>query len=244
MDHFTQKRLNHIYPTAVIRGTQITRMEENRLGRFLLTAETAETLGDEDIGVFVGGFNDVNGMMNRVREIDRHDSGGRWIIVPSTRSFAAVIYQRWLDSSDDWYVDSTQVPNIWRGDNITFCLPESLSLLAAKMKVERTDVAGIVLIDPQCIMHRARGFHNGDFRVRHDRPQLITDFRSRLAIGGWSPPLVFFSTKPAKSVPTDSIRSVYCLEALYFLDGATLRCHPLPPLSASTNVSRPSAAVR
>jgi hypothetical protein len=218
-------------------------MEENKLGRFLLTAETAKRLGDENIGVFVGGHTGVNGMLNRVREIDRHESGGRFIVVPSTRSFAAVIYQRWLDTCDQWYVDPTQVPNIWRGENITFCLPEALSLLAAKLKVEHTDVAGIVLIDPQCIMHRARGFHNGDFRVRHDRPQLVTDFRSRLEIGGWIPPLVFFSTKPAKSVPTDSIRSAYCLEAFYFLDGATLRCQPLLPLSASTSVSRPSAAV-
>lgn len=203
-------------------------MEERELGRFRLTPTMAQTLGEENIGLFIGGCQNLDRAVNRIREIDRQDEGGRWIIVPSTRKSAAAVYQRWLDSIDVWYVDPEEVPNIWHGDNVTFCLPESLAELTAPLKDDEIDVAGIIVLDLECVVHRARGFNNGNFRVRHDRPQLIVDFRSSLAIGRWAPPLIFFSQKPAKSVTTNSMQRTYCLEAFHFVDGKTLRCHPLP----------------
>ena len=52
-----------------------------------------------------------------------------------------------------------------------------------------------MMLDLQCVVHKARGFNSGNFRVRHDRPQLIVDFRPSLAIGQWAPPLIFLSQK-------------------------------------------------
>ena len=95
------------------------------------------------------------------------------------------------------------------------------------LKHDEIDVAGIILLDLQCMVHRARGFNNGNFRVCHDRPQLIVDFRSCLSVGQWAPPLIFLSQKPAKSVSTITMQRAYCLEAFHFVDGKTLRCRPL-----------------
>jgi len=239
MDNTTLESLNRLYPTPVIRGTRITRMEERELGRFRLTAEIAQTLGEDNIGVFIGDCKTLDRVVDRVREIDQYDVGGRWIIVPSTRSSAAAVYQRWLDSIDVWDVDPKDVPSSWHGDNVIFCLPESLGQLTTELTDEKVDVAGIILLDFQCVVHKARGFNNGDFRVRHDRPQLIVDFRSRLSIGNWAPPLILISQKPAKSVSTNSMQRAYCLEAFRFIDGKTLRCHRLP--KSPVQPQRPAA---
>ena len=87
MEQITQDELRSIYPAPVIRGTRITRMGERALGRLWLTPEVAGTLGEENIGVFIGDCKNLDRVVDRVREIDQHEAGGRWIIVTSTRRF-------------------------------------------------------------------------------------------------------------------------------------------------------------
>ena len=91
-----------------------------------MTPETARSLGEDNIGVFIGDCTDVDHVVHQIRQIDRCENGGCWIVVPSTRRSAAAVYQRWLDSADVWYVDPKKVPNSWRVDKVIFCLPESL----------------------------------------------------------------------------------------------------------------------
>lgn len=237
MEQITTDKLNALYPTPVIRGTRITRMEERKLERLRMTSETARSLGEENIGVFIGYCTDLDYTVYQIRQIDRCKDGGCWIVIPSTRRFAAAVYQRWLDSADVWYVEPKKVPSSWRGEKTIFCLPEALADLSAMILKESVEIAGVLVLDMQCTVHKARGFNNGKFRVCHDRPQLIADFRACLSQGNWAPPLVFFSQRPAKSVSTDSMQRAYCLEAFQFVDGKTLKCGPL---LSSTSVSENS----
>lgn len=228
MNAISREKLHRLYPAPVIRGSRVARQAERELEPFRLTADMAATLGTENIGVFIGPCASLEHAVDRLREIDRHEHASRWIVIPATRQIAADVYQRWFDSDDVWHIDQANVPDIWHGSCVTFCLIESLSKLTCALQNDRADVAGIILLDPYCMVQRARGCNNGRFWCGHDRPQMIVDFRARLAIGTWAPPLIFVSLKPARSVHTISMQRAYCLEAFYFVDGRSLRCYPLP----------------
>jgi hypothetical protein len=104
---------------------------------------------------------------------------------------------------------------------MVLCTPESLRHVRPD---ERRPIAAILLIDMLCNVHLARGVENGDFRVANDRPQHVARFRNSLSRGGWAPPLIILSQRPAKSVWTDTVARAYCLDALWFVDGRGLAC--------------------
>lgn len=224
----TTTKLLDIYPSAYIRGTRISRIGEQDLGQFRLNTETATELAADNSGVFVGGFRSFDQILSRVRQLDESPVGGQWIVVPSTKKCSAAIRQRWLNDDSVSYIDPKKVPDIWCSEKATFCVPESLHELGRSLEHDGTKIAAIVLIDNYCRVHAARGFNNGNFRVQHDRPQLIVNFRARLSDDGWMPPLVIFTEKAAKSTPTLQMQRVYCLDTFVFVDGATLRCGELP----------------
>lgn len=238
MEQAPEDRLAALYPTPLIRGRRITRMEERDIGPFQLTAETARELGQDGVGVFIGACGTIDRVIELVRRIDTCEVGGHWVAVPATRWAAALVHRRWRDPFDDSYLDAKKAASAWTANKVTFCLPESLSHLLLTIKAKGIAVAGVLLLDLDCVIHKARGFRNGDFRVRHDRPQLIVDFRAGLSEYRWTPPLICLSGKPAKSVPTDSMRRTYCLEAFLFIDGRTVRCGPLPNQSATVLLTR------
>ena len=110
---------------------------------------------------------------------------------------------------------------MWHGDRVTFCVPERLSeLLSSNHGV----IAGIILLDPNCILHHGRSFGAGKCRVVHDSSQLIVDFKAKLAIGRWSPPLMIMAIHKAAAVATDSVARIYGLDAMHFIEGSSLRC--------------------
>lgn len=91
----------------------------------------------------------------------------------------------------------------------------------------KPDIAGIIMLDPACIVHRARSFTNRSHRIAHDRPQLVVDFRASMAREDWSPPLVVMSRKRAAAVSSQDITRIYGLEAMQFIDGESFNCGAL-----------------
>jgi len=213
------------YRDAWIRGPRITRLEENRLGRFELDAETAWTLGTNNVGVFVGECKPLGGTIDVIRALHDATPGSKWIVVAATKKMAAVLIQRWLreDQVARVAVTTLRLPQSY--SNIVLATPESLR----RIETQDTDrIAGIIVLDMLCHIHKARGMKNRNFFVRNDRPQLVANFRNDIAVDGWLPPVIFMTQKAAKSVTTDSIARAYCLDAWWFVDGKCVRCGPRP----------------
>jgi hypothetical protein len=219
------------YPTPLIRGVRLARLGEQYIGPALSDTSTCRTLGEEQIGWFVGGVPTFDRMMELVRRVDSAKTGGRWIVVPATRFLADVAHQIWNEEYRITRQNKTCLP--WLGERVTFCVPEQLSSLSLS---HEDPVAGIILLDPNCIVHCGRSFGNGKSRIVHDRPQMIVDFRAKLGIGRWSPPLVIFSIHKAAAVATETVSRIYGLEAMHFIEGATLRCGE-PPAGFARNLA-------
>lgn len=148
------------------------------------------------------------------------------MVVSSTRKTAAVVRQKWDGQVP--FVDPRTVPDYWESDRLMFAVPETLDVVRDEVAAAGVSVAGIIVLDMFCTIHKARGFENRGFRVQHDRPELIVNFRSSLSHGCWSPPLIFCVQKPAKAVGTNSMLSPYCLETFRYIDGGRIRAG-LPP---------------
>jgi len=216
------------YPDAWIRGPRITRLEEKHLGRFELDAETANTLGTSNIGIFIGGCEPLGGTIEVIRGLQLAAPESRWVLVAATKKMAAVMIQRWFREGQVARVAVTtlKLPQVY--GNVVLATPESLRKIDNH---DRSNIAGIIVIDMLCHIHQARGMQNGAFHVRNDRPQLVANFRNDVAVGSWLPPIALLTQKPAKSVMTDNIARAYCLDAWWFVDGRSLRCGPRPQVA-------------
>lgn len=174
----------------------------------------------------MGGVPTFDRMIDHVRQINGAATGGRWIVVPATRSLAEVAYEQWFyDSLMD---SASALETMWHDDLVTFCVPERLAELTRALDEQDTGIAGIILLDSNCTVHRGRSFHNGRARIAHDRPQLIVNFRASQAIGNWAPPLIVMSRHRAAAVSTQKVARVYCLESLQFIEGVSLRSGLIP----------------
>ncbi|WP_145118900.1 hypothetical protein [Rosistilla oblonga] len=176
-------------------------------------------MGEDDLGWYVGGVPSFARMIDNMRRINESAVGGRWIVVPATRAWASVAYEQWFDEAC-----SGTRSTLWQDDAVTFCVPERLAELGKGVDAQHAPIAGVILLDPNCIVHRGRGFGKRKSRIAHDRPQLIVNFRSKLAVGNWCPPLMVMSLHKAAAVSTQDISRVYGLDAMHFIDGATLSC--------------------
>ncbi len=210
------------YPTPLIRGARVARLGEEYLGPVATDAAMCRSLGEDQVGWFVGGVPTFDRMIENASRINASNVGGRWIIVPATRSLAEVAYQQWFE--DETFRGDAKATTMWHDDIVTFCVPERLKELADAIVEQDVPVAGIILLDPNCIVHRGRGFGKGKFRVAHDRPQLIVNFRSKLTVGNWSPPLIVMSLHKAAAVSAVNVTRVFGLEAMHFIEGSTLNC--------------------
>jgi len=197
-------------------------MEENDLGQFELNAKTAWNLGRDNVGVFIGNCASLAPTLDLLKALEDATSNARWVLVAATEKMAAVIVQRWFLSQtvDRIPLAALEIPK--SQGNILLCTPESLSNLDSR---HRQMIAGLLLIDMLCNVHEARGIKTpGGFRVQHDRPQFVANFRGSLLEDGWTPPFLILTQKPAKAVWTDTVARAYCLDALWFVDGRTLLC--------------------
>jgi hypothetical protein len=209
-----------LYSTAGLAGYRITRREESFLGLFRLTADTAWELGTANVGVFVGGTPALGKTIERLRRLESPGTA-RWVLVAATKKMAAVIARQWFQAESGSWVAPTRLTLPRYHMNLVLCTPESLRQVQPD---ERRPIAAIILIDMLCNVHLARGFENGDFHVANDRPQHVANFRNSLSRGGWAPPLIILTRKPAKSVWTDTVAQAFGLDALWFVDGRGLTC--------------------
>lgn len=201
-----------LYARPCIGGARITRTDEKSLGPFLLDREAAWSLGTNNFGVFVGNSRPLDSTIYKlIRLEDNSPEVPTWVIIAASTKMAAVFVQRWFLPEGAKPVALTRLKLPRTRSNILVCTPETLRLVPDHAK---SNIAGLILVDMLCHVHKARR--------GNDRPQLVANFRNSLSLGRWSPPLFILTEKPAKSVDHDIVARAYCLEALWFLEGRTV----------------------
>lgn len=244
MQTISQGELEARYPTPLIRGRRVSRIGENYLGYSRADADTCRTLGEEQVGWFIGGISTFDRMVDHIRQVNAAVAGGRWVVIPATRSLAEVAYEQWFEESLS--VGPSSRATMWHDNLVTFCVPERLAEAMAFLGEQEVGVAGILLLDPNCIVHRGRSFSRRGVRIAHDRPQKVVNFRASQAIGRWAPPLIVMSRHRAAAVSTQDVARVFCLESLQFIEGVSLRSgriRAVPQISGDEAGHKEPAAV-
>jgi hypothetical protein len=100
-----------------------------------------------------------------------------------------------------------------------------MAKLVAKLN-PKPSISALFLLDPKCHVHHARGIVKRTRTIEHDRPQIVSDLRTALAIDDWSPPLFILTEKEPGAVDVETLQRSYFLEALRYLDGRTLLVRP------------------
>lgn len=215
--------IDHLYPFPAIRCRRIVRDTERRLGDFRLDGSTAFALGTDNIGVFLGGCKEVDGMIDPFRNLSEADLPGQIVIALSTNAIADEFY-------DAFSIEGSgrTRPAAWTKGAVTFTTPEKLRAVD-EFTLEGRPVLAVGLVDPWCIVNRARGGYRSGY-PRNDRPQHLAKFRAAHAREGWRPPFLLFTTRPAKSVSPNQMLAPYSLDAWWFADGRHLRTGA-PPAS-------------
>lgn len=198
-------------------GRRISRMEETTISSFCLSGETAWNLGTNNLGLFIGATATLGPIIEQLQCLESPNSSANWIVIAATKKMAAVIVQRWIAAPTLRRVAVTTLKLPKSRCNVTLATPESLKRVPFDSAHK---IAGLILVDMLCHVHRAREMPNaGAFFVANDRPQMIANFRNSLSVDGWAPPLIILTQKPAKSVYTDKVARAYCLDGLWFIDG-------------------------
>lgn len=208
------------YSDVAVRGCRIARLDEALLSTFQLDGCTAWELGRNNTGLFVGGCQDFDRAIRIVRPLKCPTEFLRWVLVVDSKLMAMDIAQQWFESPRAQLAAKGLLVLPLSEAGIILALPESLRRVDEQVC---GNVAGIILVDILCHIHKARGMDGGKFSG-NDRPQHVVTFRNRIAEADWLPPLVFLTAKPAKSLPTDAIARAYCLDAWWFIDGRSLEC--------------------
>jgi hypothetical protein len=221
-------RLSMTYPTALIRGRFVTRLPEQTLGWAVLDAATAEEMGREQIGWFVGSHPGPVKAAEQFTHLDANPEGGVWVVVPHSRNLACEMFTGW-PNTDDVSGRPTSNMSAWRSRKVWVAIPDDLKQLLPFAQSLSPGLAGLIIVDPECIMYRARGGTDSWGNVhRNDRPQHIVNFRAALDAEGWQPPLLLLTTKPAKSINTEVVARAFCLNAFRFVAGDSFTCCDVP----------------
>lgn len=217
-----------LFPTPRIRGRAVTRLEERTLAWVSLGAEAANELGREHLGWFVGGHPGLRRAAEQLGRLDSNPGGGIWVAVPVGRDASRELFEHWPHGSQ------IELPpswggSIWRSRKVWVAMPEDLRQLLPAIRTSDCGVAGIMLIDPLCIIHKARAGTNwkGEYH-RNDRPQHVVNFRAALQLDDWQPPLIVLTQQQAKAVDTDVIARTYCLDGFRFIAGDSFGCWDQP----------------
>src|SRR5206468_12325952 len=214
---------------ARVRGRLITRLEEQSLGWAVLDAATAEVMGRDQLGWFVGNHPEsTTRAAGQFGRLDVNPEGGVWVVVPHSRALAYELFAAWQHGE---YVTErpTSHNSAWRSRKVWVAIPEDLKQLLPLARALAPGIAGVIILDPLCIMYQARGGTDSWGRVHcNDRPQHIVNFRAALDADGWQPPLLLLTTKPAKAVNTDNVARALCLNAFRFVAGDSFGCWDEP----------------
>jgi hypothetical protein len=225
----TVTRLSATYPNARVCGQFVTRLPEKHLGRGVLDAATADEMGREQLGWFVGGHPGTARAAEQFGRLDAGPEGGVWVIVPHSRQLARELFDQWPHIEQ--VAERPRSNNsAWRSRKVWVAIPEDLHDFLPLARALEAGVAAVIILDPSCIMYRARGGTDSWGNVHHnDRPQHVVDFRAALNTDGWLPPLLLLTTKPAKAVNTEVVARAFCLNGFRFVAGNSFGCREGPP---------------
>ncbi len=218
-------RLAEIYPTATIRGRRMTRLPEMLLEeRVRLDATMAEMLGREQLGWFVGNHPGLSRAAEQFYQLDSTAKGGVWIVVPCSRLLSYELFSGWPRAAQ--VVEApTSNSAVWRSQRVWVAIPEDLRHLLPVARSVNPGVAGVIILDPQCIIYKARAGTDSRGHVhRNDRPQHVVNFRAALDREGWQPPLLLLTRQPPKSVCTQDVARAFCLHGFHFIAGDWFAC--------------------
>jgi DEAD/DEAH box helicase domain-containing protein len=229
-------RLATRYPTARILGRRMTRLPESLLGWVKLDAITADEMGRERLGWFVGNHPGLARAAEQLGRLDANPGGGVWIVVPYSRDLACELFALWPHA--DQVAEQPAPDNaVWRSRKVWVAIPEDLKQFLPLAQAHIPGVAGVIILDPRCIMHKARGGTDSWGQVhRNDRPQHVVNFRAALDYDGWQPPLLLLTERPPKAVSTMDVRRAFCLEGFQFIAGDCFGCWDEPIEQLDTQV--------
>lgn len=221
--------LDLTYPFAAIRATRISRMSEQEIGDFRLTAEIVQELSQDEIGVLVGNCGDMRRIGEKIEQLGATDYPAVWVVVMNSKQMALTWFNAQAEKYGTPSAKKSTYPRYWRLDNCWYTTMEGLQSLSDSSEFSGP-VAGILVIDPYLKAHCFRGEGN-EWQHNYDRPELVVRFQVENMKDGVRPPLVFFAVPPAKSLNTTSVASLYGFSTWWYADGRMLRVGK-PPVIA------------
>jgi hypothetical protein len=206
----------------------MTRLPERFLDCAVLDAATADEMGREQLGWFVGNHPGSTRAAEQFARLDANQEGGVWVVVPHSRDLACELFAKW-PHIEHVTERPTSSNSTWRSRKVWVAIPEDLIQLLPLARELAPGLAGVIILDPMCIMYQARGGTDSRGKMhRNDRPQHVVKFRATLEADGWQPPLLLLTTKPAKSINTMSVARTFCLNGFRFVDGDSFGCWDVP----------------
>jgi hypothetical protein len=223
----TPDRLSEIYPTPRVNGKRVTRLPEKPLGWAILDAATADKMGREQLGWFVGNHSRHVRVAAQLGRLDTNPQGGVWVVVTLDRVMSRELFDKWPHTD---YVIERPRSNIftWRSRKVWVAASEDLKQLLPFARAFTPGLAGLIVLDPECIMYKARGWNRWGRTIHNDLPQHVVNFRAALDEDGWQPPLLLLTTKPAGAVYTESVARAFCLNGFWFVAGDSFCCWDVP----------------
>jgi len=220
--------LDAIYPTTRIRGRLIRRDNEQTIRWANLDAATAGDMGREQIGWFVGGHPGLARATEQLGRLDSNPQGGVWVIVPLGRELSCELFATW-PFAEHVAARPGSSNSVWRSRKVWVAIPEDLKQLLPLVRTIEGGVAGVIVLDPPCILYKTRGGTDSWGNVHpNDRPQHVVNFRAGLDRDGWQPPLLLLTEKPAKAVDGQIVARAFCLNTFRFVAGDSFGCWEVP----------------
>ena len=212
-----------------LRAQRITRLEQTRLGRLRLNQSVLADLGQERVGLLVGNCGKLEQVVSHLKDLDSTSQEVSWVVVLASDAMSETVCRMWGREVPSRKRRTSVLP--WRSGSMTFVTPEALASLLETDRYRgdnQKPVAGILLIDMLCHVHKYRG-HKRFYDARMDRPGLVSQFQAALKSRGFAAPLILLTASLAKSVDTHSVLLAYSLDSFWFLDGRSLSCRPVVP---------------
>ncbi len=201
----------------LLSADRISRMGSKALGRMRLDQKTARQLRESQVGLFAEGFLRLETMLGRILPLATKSRCTQSIVVYASKESGESIYGMLVE--ERVCAPCRRPPEHWEVGKLAFRSVEQL----ADWDFTSCQVDSVLLLDPTCMVYRARTMHFAGDRT-HDRPQIIADFLFDQRHCGTCPVFMFLTTKRAAALPTETIARTFCQEAFWFLDGPTLRC--------------------
>ena len=195
-------------------GAAIVRTSGNLLGPMWLDGERRDRLVADRLGLLIGSVPTYESMVRRVAALKNYN-GGRWVAVVASKELANTTCDFLEGEGLPFQGNLSAGP--WKLSSLTIATVEQLR------QIDPSRVEGVILLDPTCMVHKARRWQSVT-GFTHDRPQRIVDFLAKTqAFGQAGAVFALMTTQPAKSLPTERIASVYCLEGWQCIDGVSAR---------------------